>query len=109
MEKRKIAWMILTAITISLVIVAGSLTVSMRQERSAAQEVTTEETTTEPGYLLKIADGQIGLFRMGSSVPYQRLDMPLNLLSDYDREQLEEGIPAATETELRQLVEDLTS
>lgn len=109
MEKRKMAWMILTALAVSLVIVAGSMTMTLREEKGTAQEMTTEEPTTECGYFLKISDGQIGLFRTGSSVPYQRLDMPLNLLSDYDREQLEAGIPAATETELRQLVEDLTS
>lgn len=109
MEKKKIAWTLLTALAISLVIVAGSMTNAIQQEHGMAQELTTEEPTTESGYLLRIDSGQLALFRTGSSVPYQRLDVPLNLLSDYDLEQLQSGISVGTEAEMRQLVEDLTS
>ncbi len=109
MEKKKIAWTLLTALAISLVIVAGSMTSAIQQEHGMAQELTTEEPPTESGYLLRIESNQLALFRTGSSVPYQRLDVPLNLLSDYDLEQLQSGIAVGTEAEMRQLVEDLTS
>ncbi len=109
MEKRKIIWTLLTGIAVSLVIVAGSMTYTIQQSQSMAQEAEPTEAVTEPGYLLRIDNGQLALFRTGSSVPYQRLDMPLNLLSEYDYSQLEQGVTAATEAELRRLVEDYTS
>ena len=105
MEKRKMAWMILTALAISLVIVAGAMTGTVQRERSHAQENVTEVTTAEGQYRIQITDGKLALYRTGSSVPYQKLDMPLSLLSEYDLEQLESGITVGTEAELRQLVE----
>lgn len=109
MEKRRILWTLLTSLAISLVIVAGSLTLSAQREKSHAQEAPAEESDTEPGYVMRIDGNQIALFRSGSELPYQRLDVPLNLLSDYDREQLEQGIEVETELEMRQMVEDFTS
>ena len=96
MEKNKTVWMFLTALVISLVIVGGSMTLSVRHQKSA-------------GYLMRIADGKVGLYRIGSSTPYELLDEPLNLLSEYDREQLEQGITASSEGELRRLLEDFFS
>ncbi len=109
MEKRKALWMLLTALAVSLVIVGGSLSLSLRQEKSTAHGVVTSETVPEAGYLLRITDGRVGLYRTGSSTPYQYLDTPVNLLSAYDREQLEQGIPAKDEAELRRLIEDYFS
>ncbi len=53
--------------------------------KSAVQGVTTSQPPTDPGYLMRIADGKVGLYRIGSSTPYELLDEPLNLLSEYDR------------------------
>lgn len=61
--------------------------------KSAVQGVTTSQPPTDPGYLMRIADGKVGLYRIGSSTPYELLDEPLNLLSEYDREQLEQESP----------------
>ena len=52
---------------------------------------------------------QVGLFREGSSVPYQKLQVPLNLLSDYDRHALEQGITVSDEAALQRLIEDYFS
>lgn len=109
MEKRGILWTILTAMAISLVIVARSLTFSVQHERTQAQEVPVEETNVLQGYVMRIDGDQITLFRTGSTLPYQRLDIPLTLLSEYDLARLEEGIEVETEAEMRQLVEDFTS
>ena len=65
MEKRNAVWILLTALTISLVIVGGSLSLSLRQEKSAAQGTTYSEAATEAGYTMRITDGQVGLFREG--------------------------------------------
>lgn len=108
MEKRRILWTLLTGIGVSLVIVAGTMAYTAQQP--GAREMETSDTETQPsGYLLRIDNGQLALFRAGSSVPYQRLDMPLNLLSEYDYAQLEQGVTAETEEEMRRLVEDYTS
>ena len=109
MEKRNAVWILLTALTISLVIVGGSLSLSLRQEKSTAHGMVTSETVPEAGYLLRIVEGRVGLFRTGSTTPYQYLDAPVNLLSAYDREQLEQGIAAKDEAELRRLIEDYFS
>ena len=109
MEKRNAVWILLTALTISLVIVGGSLSLSLRQEKSAAQGTTYSEAATEAGYTMRIADGQVGLFREGSGVPYQKLQVPLNLLSDYDRHALEQGITVSDEAALQRLIEDYFS
>ena len=47
MEKRNAVWILLTALTISLVIVGGSLSLSLRQEKSAAQGTTYSEAATD--------------------------------------------------------------
>ena len=109
MEKRNAVWILLTALTISLVIVGGSLSLSLRQEKSAAQGTTYSEAATEAGYTMRITDGQVGLFREGSSVPYQKLQVPLNLLSDCDRHALEQGITVSDEAALQRLIEDYFS
>ncbi len=113
MEKKKIIWTLLTGLAISLVIAAGSMTYAAQQERSIVQKpeptVPATEPSTEPGYLLRIHEGQLSLFRIGSDEPYEKLDMPLNLLSEYDYDRLEQGVTARTEAEMRRLIEDYTS
>ena len=98
MEKKKIIWTLLTGLAISLVIAAGSMTYAAQQERSIVQKpeptVPATEPSTEPGYLLRI---------------HEELDMPLNLLSEYDYDRLEQGVTARTEAEMRRLIEDYTS
>ncbi len=116
MQKKEILnslWAIVTGIVVSMVIVVGTRTEIKQREKTKAETITpTEEaveTTTETGYILKIAEGQIALFRTGSTTPYERLDMPLNLLSAYDLAQLEEGIEVQTLHEAQRLIEDFTS
>lgn len=108
MEKRKILWTLITGAAVSIVIIAGSMTYAVRQQ-GGAEEIAVTEPVTEAGYLLRIHDQKLALFRTGSSVPYQYVDMPLNLLSEYDYQQLLTGVTAATEAELRRLLEDYTS
>ena len=111
MEQRQMLWMLITALGISLVIIAGSLTASARRtpDRPAVEHPATSAVTTAPGYVLRIDGDALCLYRSGCDTPYQRLDMPLSLLSDYDRQQLTQGITVQTQAEARQLVEDYTS
>ena len=50
MEKRNALWMLLTALVVSMVIVGGSLSLSLRQEKSTAHGVVTSETVPEAGW-----------------------------------------------------------
>ena len=108
MTKTRIWLMLLTALVISVVIVAGSMANAAVHPETEAEQMTTT-TQTQVNYVLRAWDGHLGLFRGDSEVPYQELDMPLTLLSDYDREIVELGIIVETEQELRALVEDITS
>jgi hypothetical protein len=110
----KLVWLMpVTALAVSTVVVMGSMTASVRHPSPAAQETTAVTTETSAStsikYVLRIWDGRLGMFRGDSETPYRELDMPLSLLSDYDRELLAQGIITDTEEEMRALVEDITS
>lgn len=110
MTKTRIWLMLLTALVISVVIVAGSMANAAQQPETASEQPVTETTTqTHINYVLRAWEGHLGLFRGDSEIPYQELDMPLTLLSEYDRKIVEQGIIVETEQELRALVEDMTS
>ncbi|MBQ8824906.1 MAG: hypothetical protein IJZ64_06725 [Ruminococcus sp.] len=107
---KKIRWMyiILTAMVISVIIIVGSASYTVRHKKAIIKEQ--DEVTSMPqyGYTLKEYEGYLALFRGESETPYQRLDMPVNMLSEYDRKLMEEGISVETEAELRVLLEDFT-
>ena len=108
--KKKIWWMLLSALTLSFVLVIGSLGLAAgRRTAQAHSSKTSAAESSSSGYVLGVYEGQLALFREHSRVPYQRLDMPLSMLSAYDREQVEQGIVVQTQEELRKLLEDLTS
>ncbi|MBQ8724074.1 MAG: hypothetical protein IJY74_00195 [Oscillospiraceae bacterium] len=110
----KLVWLMpVTALAVSAVVVSGSMAASIRHPSPSAQEATTVTVTTagttNARYVLRIWEGRLGMFRGDSETPYRELDMPLSLLSDYDRELLTQGIITDTEEEMRALVEDITS
>ena len=109
--KKKIWWMLLSALTLSFVLVIGSLGLAAGRSGTAQAHSsrTSAAESSSSGYVLGVYEGQLALFREHSRVPYQRLDMPLSMLSAYDREQVEQGIVVQTQEELRKLLEDLTS
>jgi hypothetical protein len=57
-------------------------------------------------YTLKEHEGKLALFVDGSSVPSQIFDTPTELLPEYDREMLKDGIVVNNETDLQKLIED---
>ncbi len=112
MKSKHYVWLMpVTALAVSMVVVTSSMAVAVTHpERPfVTTAVTTTTTTASIGYTLKIESGVIGMYRENSDKPYRTLDMPVNLLSDYDRELLEKGITTETESEIRALVEDITS
>ncbi|MGN1411307.1 MAG: hypothetical protein ACI4WH_02200 [Oscillospiraceae bacterium] len=70
---------------------------------------TTVPIEERSGFMLKIYDDKIGVFRTPSETPYSYLDTDISYLNEYDRELLSNGIEVTTEEELKSLIEDLTS
>lgn len=108
MTKYRVVSIILMSILIAVVIILCALA-QVAQSRKAAQQREIPTTLPQVDYVLGEYDGYLALFRGKQEQPYQILDMPVQLLSDYDRGQIAEGIHVQTEQELRQLVEDFAS
>lgn len=60
-------------------------------------------------YMLKEHEGRVAVFRTGSSEPELVLDALVKYLPDYDRSQMEQGIPVKDYDELVSLIEDYIS
>lgn len=107
MTKKQIVYMYITAIAVSSVIFILSLNFSFQS--SSTQALETEPVVTSQGYILGEYEGHLALYRSGSSLPYKKLNFMVSMLTDYDRENVKNGIYAETEAELNSLIEDLTS
>lgn len=89
-------------------------TVILNMTYSSNSNYTQAETMSsvqqEVGYTLKEYDGKIGIFRGDADKPYTYVeDVEISYLNEYDRELLKNGIEVSTESELKSLIEDLTS
>ncbi len=99
--------LLLTAMTISAVLILTTAGNTMRQEKSARVEQVAAATEPPPiGFVMKAYQGKIALFRENSEQPFQILDFETYLLPDADREALEQGIYADTQEELLSILED---
>lgn len=73
------------------------------------QEVDTSNSG-EWVYLIREHEGYVAVFRaQNSEQPEMVLDTPVKYLPDYDRAQLEEGIPVSDYAQLVTLIEDFIS
>lgn len=99
-------WLLLTAMTISAVLVLVSAGKAVEHEKSAAIARQAVRKTEEPGYVLREADGRLALFRENADRPYKILDTEVWLLSEEDRQALAAGIHVPDEQSLRALLED---
>ncbi|MDR0984404.1 MAG: hypothetical protein LBL93_05275 [Ruminococcus sp.] len=64
------------------------------------------ETSHIVVYTLKEHQGKLALFVDGSNIPSQIFDTPIELLPEYDRGMLKDGITVSNETDLQKLIED---
>ncbi|MGN0590721.1 hypothetical protein [Ruminococcus sp.] len=109
-------YMILGSMTFSAVVLIATLSQVVRLERAAADSLAfagtvptrAVETTMPTGYVVRLHNGRIGVFRAGEALPFRYLDAELSLLPELDRQLLEEGIQAKSEEELRGLLEELS-
>lgn len=100
--------LLLTAMTISAVIILLSAAKGVEQQKSSAMTKQASMAAHEnTGYVLGEYNGRLALFREHSSKPYRILEMEVYLLPEADQESIRSGgIMVETEDELRQLLED---
>lgn len=77
-------------------------------ERAAAASFVTEAapSPSPTGYVVRAAADGIAVFRAGEDTPLRTLPLDLEALPEADRQLLEEGIPAKSLAEARQILED---
>ena len=106
---RRIYLILMTALTVSGFIVICTLGQSIHRQKVANRisDIAPESTL----YVCEVREygGRIGVFRADSSVPYRVIDYDISLMSDFDREQLREGVVMETEEELRRFIEDIAT
>ncbi|MDE5764602.1 MAG: hypothetical protein K2I00_06510 [Ruminococcus sp.] len=106
---RKIYLILMIAITVSGFIVICTMGQSLHRQRLAAKISDVPVELPAAMCTIREYNGRIGVFKGESSVPYRVIDYNFSLLSEYDREQLTEGIVIESERELQQFIEDIAT
>ena len=88
-----------------IVLVTAARLIVREKSTAAAREAAMQERPPI-GYLLGEYDGHLALYRENSRRPYRILTAQVSLLPEADQAAVAQGIPAATEEELRALLED---
>lgn len=106
---KRIYLTIMTAITISGFIVICTFGQSLHRQKLAMKisEIPSELPVAD--CIVREYNGRIGVFKGESSSPYRVIDYDFSLLSEYDREQLREGIVIESDRELQQFIEDIAT
>lgn len=105
---RKIFFIIITAIAISGFIIICTLAQSLRHTKIQTKFTAHVPEVTQPEYIIQEYSGQIGIFKGLSDKPYRIIEYDVSLLSEYDRQQISEGIIIESDEELRQFIEDIS-
>lgn len=101
-------FMVLVSLMVCAVIVMVPAAHSIEQYKSdRIAQLAANQPIPEPGFMIKASGDRLALWREGADKPYRVLDAELWLLSEADRQAVEEGVTVATEEELRRLLEDL--
>lgn len=106
---KRIYLIIMLAITISGFIIICTLGQSLHRRRMEAKISDIPQEMPAAVCTVREYDGRIGVFKGESGVPYRIIDYDIRLLSDYDREQLREGLVIESDRELQQLIEDIAT
>lgn len=105
---KRIFFILLAALTISGFIMICSMGQTVHRHRlvTKTEAIAASESTV---YIIREYEGNLGVFKGDSDRPFRTIECELYLLSDYDRNQLEQGIVLANEAELKAYIEDMTS
>lgn len=105
---RKIFFTVFTAVAVSGVLVICTLAQSVRNTKIQTKFAVNVPEVTQPECIVREYNGKIGVFRGNGEKPYKVIDYNVNLLSDYDREILSEGLVMESDEELRKFIEDIS-
>ncbi|MDE7105330.1 MAG: hypothetical protein K2O36_05560 [Ruminococcus sp.] len=106
---KRIYLTLMTAITVSGFIVICTFGQSLHRQKLAAKISENPPALPVAECVVKEYNGRIGVFKGESSIPYRVIDYDFSLLSEYDREQLTEGIVIESDKELQQFIEDIAT
>lgn len=106
---KRIYLTLMTAVTVSGFIVICTLGQSIHRQKIANKISVSVPELSPAECIVREYNGRIGVFKGESSVPYRVIDYDVSLLSEFDREQLQEGVVMETEEELRQFIEDIAT
>lgn len=99
----------MTAITVSGFIVICTMGQSLHRQRLASKISDIPAEMPAAVCTVREYNGRIGVFKGDSMMPYRVIDYDFSLLSDYDKEQLYEGIAIESDYELQQFIEDIAT
>ena len=106
---KKIYLTLMTAMTVSGFIVICTMGQSIHRQRLAAKISDLPAELPVAECMVREYNGRIGVFKGDSQSPYRVIDYDFSLLSDYDKEQLIEGIVIGSDRELQQFIEDIAT
>lgn len=106
---RKIFFTLAISLTISGFIVICTLGQSLRHKKIEAEAAKSVSRLEQAEITVREFNGKLGIFKGDGEKPYRIIDYNVNLLSDYDRRQLQEGIVMEDEEQLRIYLEDIVT
>lgn len=113
MSRRVTLAVLLAGMAVSAIIIIITISNSIKNQRIRAEQMAeTSVIETQPaviGYYLKEYNGELAVFRGESNTPYRMLGISINVMTDYDKKLLSDGIFAEDEIKLATLIEDYTS
>lgn len=113
MSRRLTLAVLLSGMAISAIIIIITISNSINNQRIRAEQMAENSVTeTQPvsvGYYLKEYNGELAVFRGDSITPFRMLGVSINVMTDYDKKLLSDGIFAEDENKLATLIEDYTS
>lgn len=107
MIDRKIFFTLVSSVTVSGFIVICTLGQTLRHQKIEARSANSAQELERVECVVREYDGKLGVFRGESPTPYRIIECNVSLLSEYDREQLIEGIVINSEEELNTFIEDM--
>ena len=113
MSRRVTLAVLLAGMTVSAIIIIITISNSINNQRIRAEQMAesaiTETQHVAIGYYLKEYNGELAVFRGNSDTPFKMLGVSINVMTDYDKKLLSDGIFAEDEIKLATLIEDYTS
>ena len=106
---KRVFFTLLTAATVSGFIVICTLGQSLHRQKVEAKISASVPELEQPARTVREYGGRIGVFMGESSTPYRVIDYDVSLLSDLDRQALQEGVVIGSDYELLRFIEDIAT